>query len=110
MRSFTPYYAVIFTTLRTAGDEGYAAMAEEMENLARIQPGFLGFETAREEVGISVSYWESLEAISNWKQNTRHLEAQRLGKAKWYEHYTLRICKVEREYSFNVAKQGITKP
>ena len=105
-----PYYAVIFTTLRREADEGYAAMAVEMEHLARRQPGFLGFETAREEVGISVSYWESLEAISAWKQNTRHLEAQRLGKEKWYEHYTLRVCKVEREYRFESARKGITKP
>ncbi|WP_372974837.1 antibiotic biosynthesis monooxygenase [Muriicola sp.] len=101
MKSFTPYYAVIFTTLRTEGDGGYTEMAGRMEALARVQPGFLGFETARDEVGISVSYWESLEDIARWKENARHLEAQRMGREKWYEHYTLRICKVEREYSFD---------
>lgn len=100
MKSFIPYYAVIFSSLRTEGDRGYAEMAERMEALARVQPGFLGFETARDEVGITVSYWESLEDIARWKEQTEHLEAQRLGKEMWYEHYTLRICKVEREYSF----------
>jgi heme-degrading monooxygenase HmoA len=108
MKEVTPYYAVIFTTRRTSGDNGYTQMSEEMEDLARRQPGFLGFETARSEIGISVSYWESLEAISTWKQNTRHLEAQRLGREKWYEHYTLRICRVEREYNFEIPKSGIT--
>ncbi len=110
MKAFTPYYAVIFTTRRKEGDEGYTEMAEEMEALARQQPGFLGFETARQEVGISVSYWESLEAISEWKQNGRHLEAQHFGKERWYEHYTLRICRVEKEYSFRSSDSGITKP
>lgn len=101
MKSFIPYYAVIFTSIRTEGEKGYSEMAEKMEALARVQPGFLGFESARDEVGITVSYWESLEDIARWKENARHLEAQRMGKEMWYEHYTLRICKVEREYSFD---------
>lgn len=100
MKGFTPYYAVIFTSIRTDGDLGYAELAERMEALARVQPGFLGFETARSEIGISVSYWKSLEDIARWKENAQHLEAQRTGREKWYEQYTLRICKVEREYGF----------
>ncbi|NER10148.1 Heme-degrading monooxygenase HmoA [Muriicola jejuensis] len=101
MKGFTPYYAVIFTTVRAEGDLGYAEMADRMEALARVQPGFLGFETARSEIGISVSYWKSLDDIARWKENAQHLEAQRTGREKWYEHYTLRICRVEREYGFN---------
>jgi heme-degrading monooxygenase HmoA len=93
-----PYYAVIFTSLRTEGDNGYAAMAEAMEELAKQQPGYLGIESTRNQLGISVSYWESLEAIRNWKQNLDHLHAQQMGKEKWYAHYKVRICKVEREY------------
>ena len=73
-----PYYAVIFTTKRSAIDEGYSEMAQEMLELAKQQPGYLGEESAREELGITVSYWESLEAIKNWKQNTNHLQAQNL--------------------------------
>jgi heme-degrading monooxygenase HmoA len=95
-----PYYAVIFTSLRTDGDNGYRSMSVEMEELARQQPGFLGVESAREEVGITVSYWESLEAIKNWKANARHLFAQQQGREKWYEQYKVRICKVERDYGF----------
>ncbi|NOU96206.1 antibiotic biosynthesis monooxygenase [Paenibacillus sp. LMG 31456] len=74
-----PYYAVIFTSERTDGDNGYAEMADEMERLASVQPGFIGVESARQGIGITVSYWESLEAIQKWKQNERHLIAQRKG-------------------------------
>jgi len=104
MKDQLPYYAVIFTTQRTEGDHGYSEMAEKMEALAAAQPGFLGFETARDEIGISVSYWDSLEAITKWKNNTSHLEAQQLGREKWYQWYTLRICKVEREYGYNASE------
>ena len=96
----TPYYAVIFTSTRTELDENYSEMAIKMETLAKQQPGFLGVESARNEIGITVSYWESLEAIANWKQNLDHLDAQFLGRQKWYENYVVRIAKVEKEYSF----------
>ncbi|HTE01939.1 MAG TPA: antibiotic biosynthesis monooxygenase [Mucilaginibacter sp.] len=95
-----PYYAVIFTSTRTGVDEGYGDMAVEMNALAAQQPGFLGVESAREELGITVSYWESLEAIKNWKVNARHLFAQQQGREKWYENYKTRICRVERDYEF----------
>ena len=95
-----PYYAVIFTSLRTEGDNGYAEMAEAMGRLVPTQPGFLGFESAREGLGITVSYWESLEAIAAWKQNYEHLVAQRRGHADWYRSFKVRICRVEREYGF----------
>ncbi|MDF0715003.1 antibiotic biosynthesis monooxygenase [Muricauda sp. 334s03] len=96
-----PYYAVIFTSLRTEGDQGYAKMAEEMETLAQKQSGFLDIESARDGVGITVSYWESLEAIADWKANMDHKQAQKNGIKTWYSWYKVRICKVEREYEFN---------
>jgi heme-degrading monooxygenase HmoA len=96
----TPYYAVIFTSKRTELDDNYAEMALKMETLAKLQSGFLGVESARNEIGITVSYWESLEAIANWKQNLDHLNAQFLGRQKWYENYVVRIAKVEKEYGF----------
>ncbi|WP_273273985.1 antibiotic biosynthesis monooxygenase family protein [Maribacter polysiphoniae] len=96
-----PYYAVIFTSKRTSGDHGYAAMAHKMEDLARQQPGFLGFESARDEIGISVSYWESLQDIAHWKSNTDHLIAQEKGRTDWYAWYKVRICLVEREYGID---------
>lgn len=97
----TPYYAVIFTSIRTEIEEGYSEMASKMEDLARQQEGFLGVESARSDIGITVSYWENLESISKWKQNLDHLDAQKKGVSKWYEKYTVRIALVEREYSFN---------
>lgn len=95
------YYAVIFTSTRTEGDHGYSEMAEAMQALAKEQPGYLGFESAREQIGIAVSYWESLEAIANWKSNADHLFAQQQGIKQWYQWYKLRICLVEREYEFH---------
>ena len=94
------YYAVIFTSTRTEVEAGYAEMAIKMVELATAQPGFIGMESARSEIGITVSYWESLEAIRNWKANMEHLEAQEKGKTTWYKNYKVRIAKVEREYEF----------
>ena len=96
-----PYYAVIFTSLRTEGDNGYARMAEAMEKLASTQPGFLGIESARDGLGITVSYWDSLESIAAWKQNARHLLAQQRGREAWYASFKVRICRVERDYGFH---------
>ncbi len=97
-----PYYAVIFSSLRTQENNGYAAMAKQMEELAQQQPGYLGHESAREQLGITVSYWQSIEAIKNWKQVSEHIIAQQLGREKWYSQYKTRICLVEKDYEFDV--------
>ena len=94
-----PYYAVIFTSLRTAVDEGYGDMAERMVALAAQQPGFLGVESARDGLGITVSYWKDLESIRAWKANTERQLAQQFGHAKWYAAFKTRIAKVERDYA-----------
>jgi len=95
-----PYYAVIFTSIRTEGDHGYDAMAEQMHALAQKQPGFLGMETARNEIGITVSYWKDLDAIREWKKHADHQLAQQKGRKEWYRAYTTRIAKVESAYAF----------
>jgi heme-degrading monooxygenase HmoA len=100
--NFEPYYAVIFTSKRTEGDNGYAEMSVLMENLAKQQKGYLGLESARNEVGITVSYWKNLDAIKSWKQQTDHLIAQRKGRSDWYSWYKVRICKVERDYEYQL--------
>lgn len=98
-----PYYAVIFTSTRTEADaEGYAEMAERMDALAAQQPGYLGIESTRDGLGITVSYWESLEAIRQWKANAEHLMAQQFGREIWYSAYKTRVCKVERDYGFEL--------
>lgn len=96
-----PYYTVIFSAKRTPGDAGYGAMAEAMSQLAAQQPGYLGAESARnaDGFGMTVSYWDSEAAILNWKNNARHLIAQEKGQSTWYEHYEIRVAKVERAYS-----------
>jgi heme-degrading monooxygenase HmoA len=93
-----PYYAVIFTSLRTDGDNGYSTMSDAMVALAAQQPGFLGIESAREGLGITVSYWDSLESIAAWKQNSAHRVAQQRGHDLWYQEFKVRICRVERDY------------
>lgn len=95
-----PYYAVIFTTERTEINEGYEEMSHRMVELAMQQPGYLGHESTRDGLGITVSYWSSLEAIRHWKQNTEHLFAQQKGRTHWYSSYKTRICLVERDYEF----------
>jgi heme-degrading monooxygenase HmoA len=102
MRAFEPpYYAVIFSSRRTEGDNGYAEMAARMEELAATMPGFLGIESARgaDGFGITVSYWESEEAIANWKKHAEHLIAQRRGRGEYYSDYQVRVAKVERAYA-----------
>ncbi len=93
-----PYYAVIFTSQRVAGENGYSEVATKMVDLAAQQPGFLGIESAREDIGITVSYWSNLEAIQNWKKNLEHQEAQEAGRKNWYSSFKVRISKVERDY------------
>ncbi len=97
-----PYYAVIFSNVTTEHLEGYYIMAEKMEILAAKQPGFLGLESARNEIGITVSYWKDEASILQWKQQTEHLAAQHMGIKHWYASYVTRVCKVERAYSFNL--------
>lgn len=93
-----PYYAVIFTSTRTDVDEGYGDTADRMVELASQQPGFLGVESARGEdgLGITISYWESEEAIANWKRHAEHRIAQANGRGKWYQEFITRVAKVER--------------
>ena len=98
-----PYYAVIFSSLRTAGDQGYNAMSQRMVELASQQAGFLGAESARDGdgFGITVSYWTDEASILAWKRHSEHRIAQETGQQRWYEHYETRVAKVERAYSIN---------
>lgn len=95
-------YAVIFTSERTSGDDGYAQTAEEMVTLAAAQPGYLGVESVRGEdgLGITVSYWRDEAAIRAWRAHADHLVAQRAGRERWYRAYRIRVCRVEREYGY----------
>jgi heme-degrading monooxygenase HmoA len=97
-----PYYAVIFTSQRTAGDHGYGDMAERMVALAAEQPGYLGVDSSRGEdgLGITVSYWRSAEDIAAWRRHAEHKIARDSGRSDWYAHYTLRVAKVERAYAW----------
>jgi heme-degrading monooxygenase HmoA len=98
-----PYYAVIFTSQRTAADAGYGDAAERMAELASQQPGYLGIESARgaDGLGITVSYWRTLDDIAAWRRHLEHTAARNDGRARWYAHYELRIAKVERAYGWN---------
>ncbi|MCF6270149.1 MAG: antibiotic biosynthesis monooxygenase [Melioribacteraceae bacterium] len=93
-----PYYAVIFSSIRTDGDNGYSEMANKMVELAQQQEGFLGVESASNEIGITVSYWRDLDSIKKWKENAEHSIAREKGRNEWYKSFKTRIAKVERDY------------
>ena len=95
-----PYYAVIFSSVRTEGDNGYSEMSERMVDLASKQDGFLGMETARAGMGITVSYWRDLDSIKKWRENIDHSVARRKGRSDWYKCFKTRIARVERDYAF----------
>ena len=101
-----PYYAVIFTSVRDVNNPeeniAYNQMATKMDELAKLQPGYLGIESARDDVGITISYWRSLKDIAQWKQHSEHLIAQKMGIEKWYTSYKTRVCLVERDYGFKI--------
>ncbi len=96
-----PYYAVIFGSVRTAvEDKQCAEMAEKMEALAKQQDGFPGMESARNQLGVSISYWRDLDSIRNWKNHAGHIFAQQIGQKQWYRSYKTRTAVVERDCSF----------
>lgn len=95
-----PYYAVIFSSILNNDIPGYNDMAAKMESLAKEQKGYLGMESTRNEIGITISYWDSLEAIKAWKNHTEHSVARERGRHEWYKTFKVRICKVERDYGF----------
>jgi heme-degrading monooxygenase HmoA len=103
-----PYYAVVFTSLRTEADaDAYAQASEMIVRLAARQPGFLGIESVRDGgsgFGITVSYWQSEEAIAAWKAVAEHRVVQRLGRRRWYRAFHLRVARVERASSFSVGE------
>jgi heme-degrading monooxygenase HmoA len=96
-----PYYAVIFSSVRSDGDHGYEEMARRMVALAAGMPGFLGVESARDAdgLGLTVSYWQSEEHIRAWKAQAEHRIAQEKGRTTWYTDYTVRVARVERAYA-----------
>jgi heme-degrading monooxygenase HmoA len=102
---------VIFTSTRTDVDEGYESTADRMVELVQLQPGFLGFESMRSPrseggLGATISYWRDLDSISRWKSVAEHLLAQKLGREKWYRSFTLRVAKVEEDWSFERTDQS----
>ena len=103
-----PYFAVIFTSLRTAVDVDYELTAQRMVELARAQPGFLGVETARDAggLGITVSYWDSEAAISAWREHAEHTLARERGRTQWYRQFALRVARVERAHGWTRSDDG----
>lgn len=98
-----PYYAVIFSSMQSDDLQGYEQTANHMLALARLQDGYLGVESAREAIGITVSYWRDLESIKHWKQQAEHRLAQAMGRERWYRRYKTRIALVERDYGMDLS-------
>ncbi len=100
-----PYYAAVFTTIRTQEQGGYPETAARMDELVRDVPGYLGMDHAQTPggLGITVGYFRDAEALKQWRANEEHRAAQKRGRAEWYESYTLHIAKVERSHGFTRA-------
>ena len=96
-----PYYAVVFSSVRTDIDSGYSEMSKSMVEQASGIDGFLGVESARDGLGITVSYWRDLSAIRKWKEHSEHTLAREKGRSEWYKFFKTRIAKVERDYEFD---------
>ena len=98
----SPYYAVIFTSLKSQYNEGYEEWGKRMFELVRQESGYLGHESYQnpDGTGVTISFWKDLQSIAHWKNNHEHQHAQELGRQKWYKHYRIRVCKVERDYVF----------
>lgn len=103
MTQFEPYYIVIFTSEKSKNLDGYDEMNEKTFELVESQPGYLGSESFYNDEGrhVTLVRFKTKEDISNWKNNELHLKAQKKGKELWYDHYSVHICKVEKEYDFN---------
>jgi len=96
-----PYYAVIFSSVKNDVDKEYEEVSERMDELAKLQDGYLGMESARDGIGITVSYWKDLESIKKWKENAEHALARKKGREKWYSSFKVRVARVERDYAFS---------
>ncbi len=103
-----PYYAVIFSSQRRVEEAGYGITADRMVELAAEQPGYLGVESVRgnDGFGITVSYWQSEADIVAWKRNAEHSLARERGRNEWYEHFELRVSRVERAYGSSLQSSG----
>jgi heme-degrading monooxygenase HmoA len=102
-----PYTAVIFSSTRTPGDNGYARMLQRMETLAAEQPGYLGIESVKDGLaGITVSYWREASDAAAWKQVAEHLVAQERGRQVWYDDYRVRVATVARDYGRPTGSRG----
>lgn len=97
-------YAVIFKaemsdTLIDGSGDSYFEMAEQMRELALQEYGCVEFTSVTEgNYEISISYWDTLEQIKNWKQDPQHLIAQDLGRSQFYKSYHIQVVEVLREY------------
>ncbi|MEU9332898.1 antibiotic biosynthesis monooxygenase [Streptomyces sp. NPDC048290] len=97
-----PYHIVVFSTVRTERQDGYAETNARMEELVKEIPGFLGLDHAQTPggLGITVGYFRDADAIARWRSDDEHRAAQRRGMSEWYERYTVQVAKVERSQEF----------
>lgn len=92
-------YAVIFRAEIADADEEYSGTASRLRDLALSEYGCAEFTSCTEgQREIAISYWETLEQISRWKQNALHLDAQEKGRSRWYRSYTVEVVELLRSY------------
>jgi len=88
----------------TVGDLGkdYTESLEQLKKLAIEEYGCLEFTAMMDgNKRMALSYWETEEQISNWKQNSVHLKTQHQAQKRWYKSYSVEVAEITREYGFN---------
>jgi heme-degrading monooxygenase HmoA len=92
-------YAVIFKAQIGKLDQTYHDTVKRMRELAENKYGCCEFISLAEgEWEIAISYWESLAQIQQWKNDAEHLQAQALGKSKWYKSYRIEVVEIIHQY------------
>lgn len=92
-------YAVIFKAEFDELDAEYAKTASRLRDIAIKNYGCSGFVSSTEgNFELAISYWPDRNAISAWKNDPEHREAQAKGKSKWYKSYTVQVAELVKEY------------
>ena len=99
-------YLIIFEVYpHPSQKDRYFELAAQLREELVKQPGFVQVERFQSLVDegkiLSLSSWESVEAIAGWRNHAEHMVVQEEGKARIFESYRLRVAKVVRDYGFS---------
>ena len=96
-------YAVIFEVQpKPQHKQDYLDTAAQLLDELKAIPGFISVERfaslSSQHKLVSLSFWETEEAIKQWKANVNHKAAQAKGINEYFEDFRIRVARVERDY------------